>query len=74
MSRSNIRNEILITPNDATDFDDVSKRIHDRENDRESSADSKRVKGQAAWLQYRGKRQTRVGDNYQVNLLPKPSE
>jgi hypothetical protein len=73
LSTSNTRTEILLTPTVTTDADSDSKRIHDHENDKELSPDIKRVKGQV-WLQYRGKRQTRVGDNYQVNVLPKPSE
>lgn len=70
---NNTRTEILITPTDTIDVDSDCKRILEHENDKESSTNSKRVKGQV-WLQYRGKRQTRVGDDYQVNLLPKPPE
>ena len=70
---NNTRAEILIIPTDTIGVDSDSKRIHDHENNKESPTISKRVKGQV-WLQYRGKRQTRVGDDYQVNLLPKPSE
>lgn len=73
LSTNSTRTEILINAAVPTDGDNDSKRIHEPKNDLEASSDSKRVKGQV-WLQYRGKRHTRIGNDYQVNLLPKPSE
>ncbi len=66
---SNNRIEILLAADVVTD----SKRIHDPENDTATSNDSKRLKEQE-WLKYQGKRHTRIGDDYQANLLPKPNE
>ena len=65
---SNNRIEILLAADVATD----GKRIHDPENDTTTSNDSKRVKEQE-WLKYQGKRHTRIGEDYQVNLVPKPN-
>jgi hypothetical protein len=38
-----------------------------------TETDTKRSKGGRTWLQFHGRRQTRVGDAYQVNALPQPS-
>lgn len=65
---SSNRIEILLAADVAAD----GKRIHDPDNDAATSNDSKRVKEQE-WLKYQGKRHTRIGENYQVNLLPKPN-
>lgn len=74
MLPSKAQTEILVTSAVTASDDSDGKRIHDQEDDcMETSPNSKRAKGQM-WLQYRGKRQTRIGDEYQAILLPKPSD
>ena len=72
MMPSSTRTEILTTPPVDANDDDNGKRIHNQDDDEEASPSNKRAKEQA-WLKYQGKRHTRVGNDYQVNLLPKPS-
>jgi hypothetical protein len=72
-SSSTNRNEILVNANNSSHDNDERNNatISEIINEIDDSPKSKRPKVEV-WLQYRGKRHTRVGDEYQVNLLPKP--
>jgi hypothetical protein len=68
---STARTEIQPHPTtNAHDDDGEYKRCAD-EGNTEDTSQNKKPRGEM-WLKYRGNRKTRIGDDYQVNVLRKP--